>query len=201
MDVPILIIFICFSSTTFAFKIYKSSLEMLNTKQISGLAYKQNINQNVFKTNDFTACIRAKLKRLGIGKDARLLQIGVPKQSELLRLFARDPATWFSFGNPTFASWPLRDPMTKAITYSYFVWKIDVWNHICFSYSEVNSYTSFVKVKNIIMRAFKLDTLLKGLQDCNALSICMDKIFFVLDKIKIVLDKFFLCWTKNFVKG
>ena len=147
MNIPIFITFICFYSNIYSLKIYKSSLTMSNTKQISGLTYKQDFNQNVFKSNDFTACIRAQLKRISIGNDARLLQIGVYQQSELLRLFARDPATWFSFGNPNFVSWPLRDPMTKAITYSYFVWKIDVWNHICFSYSEVNSYTSFVKVK------------------------------------------------------
>ena len=103
-------------------------------------------------SNDFTACIRTQLKILGIGKEARLLQIGNWKKSEFLRLYARYPVTWFSFGNPKFVSWRLRDPMIKDILYSHFVWKIDLWNHICFSYSETNSYTSFVKVRNNIIK-------------------------------------------------
>ena len=66
MNLPIFIIFICFSSTTFSLKIYKSSLAMLNTKQISGLAYKRNINQNVvyywttthYTWNEYSAILR-----------------------------------------------------------------------------------------------------------------------------------------------
>ena len=108
--------------------------------------------QNNFMSNNFTACIRTQLKILGIGKEARLLQIGNWKKSEFLRLYARYPVTWFSFGNPKFVSWRLRDPMIKDIIYSHFVWKIDLWNHICFSYSETNSYTSFVKVRNNIIK-------------------------------------------------
>ena len=143
------IIFIFQTSAIISLKIYEGDQEFPNHKLVSGLTYKKSVIQNDFMSNDFTTCIRTQLKILGIGKEARLLQIGNWKKSEFLRLYARYPVTWFSFGNPKFVSWRLRDPMIKDIIYSHFVWKIDLWNHICFSYSETNSYTSFVKVRNM----------------------------------------------------
>ena len=152
MKVFNIMVFILQNPLVISLKIYKSDKsdqEFSSEKLVAGLEFQKSAKQNNFMSNDFTACIRTQLKILGIGKEARLLQIGNFKKSEFLRLYARYPVTWFSFGNPKFVSWPLRDPMTKDIIYSHFVWKIDLWNHICFSYSETNSYTSFVKVRNM----------------------------------------------------
>ena len=136
----ILLVFLI--SDIISLKIYKSNVELSNVKLIAGLTYKKDIKQNICLSSDFTICIRAKLRRLAYDDSAMLLLIENSKNTRFLKLFARYPATWFKFGNPNLLSWILRDTWRN----SYLIWKIEKWNHICFSYSDSNAYINFVKV-------------------------------------------------------
>ena len=133
-------------NTTMSLKIYQSNVEFLNTKMVAGLTYERAVLQNQFLSNNFTMCIRTSIKIAAPNKSAMLLLIGNSKSKAFLILYARYPETWFHFGNPNLVSWILRNPQM----YSYRIWKLDTWNHMCFSYSESNSYISFIKVgKNL----------------------------------------------------
>ena len=136
--------FILFFPTIISLKIYKSKMEHSNPKMISGLVYKKFDLQNAFKSNDFSVCMRANIKRLAQDNSATLLKIGGSDDAYayFLRLVARDTASWINFGNPINMGWILRDPMMEG----YLIWKINEWHHFCFSYSESKSYMSFVKV-------------------------------------------------------
>ena len=46
------------------------------------------------------------------------------------------------------SSWVLHDPAIDDMDDSCLVWGINKWNHMCFSYSEPNSFISFIKVRN-----------------------------------------------------
>ena len=137
-----IIIFTCIVITTISLKIYKSNVKFPNRKLISGLVYKKDVSQFKFLSNNFTVCIRVSLKTSAQDKSAMFLLIGHSKSKAFLTLYARYPETWFHFGNQNRISWILRDPEI----YIYRIWKLDTWNHICFSYSESNSYIGLIKV-------------------------------------------------------
>ena len=69
---PILFIFLTHS--VIALKIYESN-GALDEKVISGLKYKNDPKSNGFDSNNFTACIRSKLKRLPRDESGKLLVI------------------------------------------------------------------------------------------------------------------------------
>ena len=69
---PILFIFL--SHSVIALKIYESN-GALDEKVISGLKYKNDPKSNRFDSNNFTACIRSKLKRLPRDESGKLLVI------------------------------------------------------------------------------------------------------------------------------
>ena len=69
---PILFIFL--SHSVIALKIYESN-GALDKKVISGLKYKNDPKSNRFDSNNFTACIRSKLKRLPRDESGKLLVI------------------------------------------------------------------------------------------------------------------------------
>ena len=66
-----------------------------------------------------------------------------------MNLYAQYPATWFHFGGKG-ANWVLCYP--KINGFDCLIWAIDIWNHVCFSYSKSNSFMSFVKVRATIYR-------------------------------------------------
>ena len=107
---------------------------------VSGLTFKRSIDQKTFFiSNNFSACISLKVKRMSTEKSAMLLNIETSEGFWFFKLYARYPATWFHFDD---TSWVIKDLWTN----SYHFWKINVWHHICFSYSESNSFISLVKV-------------------------------------------------------
>ena len=110
---------------------------------VSGLTFKRSIDQKTFFiSNNFSACISLKVKRMSSEKSAMLLNIETSEGFWFFKLYARYPATWFHFDD---TSWVIKDLWTN----SYHIWKINVWHHICFSYSESNSFISLVKVRYI----------------------------------------------------
>ena len=110
---------------------------------VSGLTFKRSIDQKTFFiSNNFSACISLKIKRMSSEKSAMLLNIETSEGFWFFKLYARYPATWFHFDD---TSWVIKDLWTN----SYQIWKINVWHHICFSYSESNSFISLVKVRYI----------------------------------------------------
>ena len=140
MKAFIFIIFCCLDFTIDSLRIYKSNTEFHDTNMTLGLTFRKKVNQLDFVSNNFTVCMRTNIKRLATDESAMLLLIGYSKDVNFLRLYARYPASYITL------SWiihrVIRDPYLKE----YLIWKIDWWNHVCFSYSETNSYISFVKV-------------------------------------------------------
>ena len=141
----ICIVLICLFLNSLALKIYKSNADVPNGKVNSGLSYKKNVKRSVFVSNNFTACIHVYIKRMSTDGSAMLLTIDNVNHIRFLRLYARYPVTWFHFG--TESSWILCDPTLDKMDDSCLVWRINKWHHLCFSYSESNSFISFVKVR------------------------------------------------------
>ena len=139
----IFITFCCLDFTIDSLTIYKSNTESYDANMTLGLTFKKKDNQLNFVSNSFTVCMRTNIKRLAEDESAMLLLIGYSKDVNFLRLYARYPASYITL------SWiihkVIRDPYLKE----YLIWKIDLWNHVCFSYSETNSYISFVKVSYV----------------------------------------------------
>ena len=69
------ILFIFQISSIISLNIYKGDQEFPKYKLVSGLTYKKSVTQNNFMSNDFTACLRTKLERLGTDESAILLLI------------------------------------------------------------------------------------------------------------------------------
>ena len=123
-----------------ALKIYKST----NMAKISGLQYKKDGQENVILSHSLTTCIRFEFKRLSQSHLARILTIKNSKSQDIypnfLRIYARYPETWMSFGNDELgtgykSSWILKDIFID----SYLIWEINKWHHICFAYFKSKS--------------------------------------------------------------
>ena len=136
------ILLFCIIYAINSLKIYRSEKRLANTKMVSGLVYKKDVEQSRFLSNNITTCLRTNVKRLSTEDSAMLLLIENSKNVRFLKLFARYPATWFKFGSPNILGWILRDPTAST----YLIWKVGRWNHICFSYTKSNFYITFVKV-------------------------------------------------------
>ena len=71
------LIFLYFHLRSESLKIYKSKVDFiskfiadfLNENVNSGLKYRNSMEPSIFTSNDFTACIRVYMKRLGTGMD------------------------------------------------------------------------------------------------------------------------------------
>ena len=137
-------------SRCIALQVYNSNNVDINKKIVSGLHFKNNIEENIISGNSLTVCIRLKISKLAQDNSARLILIQNTK-SEFFHLRAKYPETWFTFGNTNFgrgfqASWILYDPLRN----SYLLWRLNKWHHICFSYSKQDSRVGFVMVRNQI---------------------------------------------------
>ena len=75
MKVFNIIVFIFQFPAVISLKIYKSDFKFPNEKLISGLVYQKSAKHKNFMSNEFTACIRTKLEKLGTDESAILLLI------------------------------------------------------------------------------------------------------------------------------
>ena len=133
-------------SRCIALQVYHSNNVDINKRIVSGLHFKNNIEENIISANSLTVCIRLRISKLAQDNSARLILIQNTKY-EFFHLRAKYPETWFTFGNSNFgrgfkASWILYDPLRN----SYLLWRLNKWHHICFSYSKQDSRVGFVMV-------------------------------------------------------
>ena len=132
-----------------ALKVYNSNNVDLHKNIVSGLHYKNNIEENIVFTNSLTVCIRLKINGLIKGYASTKLLIIQNTRYNFFHLYAKYPETWFGFGNSNFGKgfkswWILKDPLRN----SYLLWRLNKWHHICFSYSKQDSRVGFVMVRN-----------------------------------------------------
>ena len=133
-------------SRSIALQVYNSNNVDIDKRIVSGLHFKNNIEENIISANSLTVCIRLRISKLAQDNSARLILIQNTKY-EFFHLRAKYPETWFTFGNSNFgrgfkASWILYDPLRN----SYLLWRLNKWHHICFSYSKQDSRVGFVMV-------------------------------------------------------
>ena len=144
--IEFLLIFIV--SRGIALKVYNSNNVDLHKNIVSGLHYKNNIEENIVFTNSLTVCIRLKINGLIKGYASTKLLVIKNTKYDFFHLYARYPETWFGFGNSNLGRgfkswWILNDPLTN----SYLLWRLNKWHHICFSYSKQDSRVGFVMVR------------------------------------------------------
>ena len=78
MKVFNIMVFILQNPLVISLKIYKSDKsdqEFSSEKLVAGLEFQKSAKQNNFMSNDFTACLRTKLEKLGTDESAILLLI------------------------------------------------------------------------------------------------------------------------------
>ena len=133
-------------SRCIALNVYNSNNVDIDKRIISGLHFKNNIEENIILSNSLTLCIRLRISKLAQDNSAKLIIIQ-NKKYEFFHLRAKYPETWFTFGNSNFGrgfkgSWILYDPLRNG----YLLWILNKWHHICFSYSKQDSRVGFVMV-------------------------------------------------------
>ena len=141
-------------SNAIALKMFKSNDNDTGENVISGLQYKSKQDEKTpVLSNSLTVCIRFNIKRYGVWRNrAQILTIR-NKKSIFLEMLARYPKAWLVLGNSNhgneFTFWRmLYDPKRK----SYPMWKMNIWHHVCMSYSKKSSHISFMQVsKNIFL--------------------------------------------------
>ena len=96
-------------SRSIALKVYNSNNVDLYKNIVSGLHYKNNIEENIVFTNSLTVCIRLKINGLIKGYASTKLLVIKNAKYDFFHLYARYPETWFGFGNSNlgrgFKSW------------------------------------------------------------------------------------------------
>ena len=133
-------------SRSIALQVYNSDNVDIDKKIVSGLHFKNVIEENIVLANSLTVCIRLRISKLAQDNAAKLIIIQNTKY-EFFHLRAKYPETWLSFGNSNFgkgfrSGWILYDPLRN----SYILWRLNKWHHICFSYSKQDSRVGFVMV-------------------------------------------------------
>ena len=170
-----------------ALKVYNSNNVDLHKNIVSGLHYKNSIEENIVFTNSLTVCIRLKINGLIKGYASTKLLIIQNTKYNFFHLYARYPETWFGFGNSNFGKgfkswWILKDPLRN----SYLLWRLNKWHHICFSYSKQDSRVGFVMVRNQIQililylqvaKNMKFEIMHLNIKKPNFLKLCIDKLF------------------------
>ena len=141
--------FLVLLSNVIALKIFKSNKNDNGEKIISGLHYKSKIDDiRPVLSNSLTICIRFNIKRYGtkIKNPAQIFEIE-NKEFTFLGLRATYPTSTIFWSKRNSNDKILRFVYDPRRRISYPMWKLYIWNHVCFSYSKKSSYVSFVRVR------------------------------------------------------
>ena len=144
MEALLKLTFLILLSNVIALKMFKSNSNDNGEKIISGLHYKSKYDdKRPVLSNSLTVCVRFNIERYGFGTNpAQILLIqpffGLRVEYPLsgMILVNSNNGNKFAFFRL------LYDPKRK----NYPMWKVKIWHHVCFSYSNKNSHISFVKV-------------------------------------------------------
>ena len=147
MKALIKLTFLVLLPNVIALKFFKSNKNDIGEKIISGLHYKSKYDdKRPVLSNSLTVCVRFNIERYGVRKNpAQILWLGYKQLFFGLRvnyplsgmiLVNSNNGNEFSFFRLLYDSKRKNYPM----------WKVHIWHHVCFSYSNQNSHISFVKV-------------------------------------------------------
>ena len=133
-------------TSSWALKIYHSTLSVSSNSGLSGLKYKHVQNGNLNFNDGITICARFNYKKLG--EKAWLFDFDRKgKGKPFLWFRIMYPNTWFGFGRYDkgrghYSSWALKDPKTQ----NYNIWYANRWHHICIAFDAKRSHIAVIKV-------------------------------------------------------
>ena len=133
-------------TSSWALKIYHSTLSVSSNSGLSGLKYINAQNVDIDFNEGITICARFNYKKLG--EKAWLFDLDRKgKGKPFLWFRIMYPNTWFGFGRYDkgrgyYSSWVLKDPKTQ----NYNIWFANRWHHVCIAFDAKRSHIAVIKV-------------------------------------------------------